>query len=716
MEIKNEVLYRVYFLLFGLAVPLALVLFYRTIQIGIVDGETWRQAGQELYVQLRPVEAEQGNILSDDGSLMATSIPFFDIYMDPTSPSDADFEANVDTLGHCISLIDTSYTAGGFATYLREMRAQGKKYVLIKKKAPFTDKLKIEQFPLFNLGWIKGGFIAERRSERRYPYGWLAQRTIGYIREGAQPVGIEGAFSEILGGQAGQQLMIRVDSKEEVWLPLEDLSQVEPQSGDDVVTTIDINLQDAAENALYRALNWHDAEWGVAVVMEVKTGAVKAIANLGKIENGYAETYNHAVATAIEPGSTFKLASIMALLEDGYVKLTDTVEIDSGATDFFGFRMEDASFYSKKMDTTTVKRVFEISSNVGIAKLVQKYYGSKTKANKNQGAQRFINRLKDFNLHLPTGIEIAGEANPYVKEAYSEEDQWSAISLPWMSTGYELKITPLQLLTFFNTVANDGVHMKPYLVQEIRKYGRHLKTLPSTVIDRQIASPATILQAHELLKAVVDTGTAVKLKTPAYSFAGKTGTAQINYRRTAAGKTFIGGYQGSFAGYFPAENPQYSCIVVIYNPRQNGYYGSDVAGPVFREIADYCMSTNWKNIEPVNGKVAAPLKTRQLPQRDIGNKADLMAVLDFLEMPVFGNPESEMAVVQAKSDSLFLERRTVTFDQRVPNVVGMGLRDALYAMESNGLRVEVSGYGKVVLQSLLPGTKSDGQVIKLTLN
>lgn len=717
MDIKNEVLYRVYFLLFGLIIPISILLLYKTVIIGHVEAERWRDKSKDMYVQYRPVEAERGNILAEDGSLLATSIPYFDIYMDPNSTgmTDDQFMDNLDSLSYCLATyVDNSRTVGGHREFLLEKRKEGARYLLLKKQVSYSEKKFIEQFPLFSLGQMQGGFIAEKRSERKRPFGLLAQRTIGYVREGAKPVGLEGYFDKELGGMAGKQLMIRVDRNQDIWLPLDDLTLIEPKSGDDIVTTLDINLQDITENALLRAMNYHDAEWGTAIVMDVKTGAIKAMANLGRTDEGFWETYNHAVGTSIEPGSTFKLASIMALLEDGYVTLEDSIDIEKGQTTFYEEKMEDSSPFSFKIDTTTVKRAFEISSNVGIAKLINQYYGKREALNQQKGAEKFIQALKDFNLHLNTGIKIHGEANPYIKEAYSEEDQWSGTTLPWMSIGYELKLTPLQLLNFFNAVANGGQMMQPYVVSEIQRFGETQQRFKPTVVKRSIASRKTIDQAQELLEAVVENGTAYKLKTDRYNFAGKTGTAQINYHKFARGGTRIGGYQASFIGYFPAEKPMYSCIVVINKPRQNGFYGSDVAGPVFREIADKCFISKIELHDAYNAISKPPLVSRMLPNNDVGQLEELAFLLDYLQIPHYGDPLSEMAILTAQSDSLWLERRTIP-DRTVPAVVGMGLRDALFLLENRGLRVQVEGFGRVVRQSLRPGTKIQGQIITLIL-
>ncbi len=715
MDVKNEVLYRVYFLLFGIVVPAAIILFYRTIDIAIIQGQDWRDKGNTNYIKAREVEADRGNILAADGTLLATSVPFFDIYFDPLASKRENFDKYVDSLAYCLATyVDKTYTVGAYRDYLIKLRADSvDRHVLIKSQVSYTEKKRMEQFPLFNLGQFKGGFIASKRSERKRPFGLLARRTIGYVREDFMPVGLESYYDDVLGGKPGQQYMICVDTKRDLWVPVEDLTSIEPKSGDDIITTIDVNLQAITENALLRAVQHHDAEWGVAILMESKTGAIRSIANLGRTDEGWFETYNYAIASATEPGSTFKLASMMALIEDGHVNLDDSLDIQQGRADFYNETMIDSNPLSSKMDTTTVKRAFEISSNVGIAKLIQQYYGEKTKENDNKGAAQFIERLKAFNLHLPTGIELDGEANPLIKEAYSAEHQWSGTTLPWMAIGYEVRLTPLQLLTFFNTVANDGQLVKPMLVSEIQRFGKTIQKFPTTVVKDRIASKKTIEQVKELLEAVVESGTAYKLKTDRYHFAGKTGTAQVNYRRSESGNR-IGGYQASFVGYFPAENPMYTCIVVINKPRQAGYYGADVAGPVFREIADRCFDVVVDLQKPINQGLRPMLTENTLPSRDIGRREDLKTVLDYLNMPYFDQSETEMAIINPRADSLMMENRNIG-TERVPNVIGMGLRDALYALENRKLKVQVNGFGKVVSQSLPPNAMAKGRNIRITL-
>jgi cell division protein FtsI (penicillin-binding protein 3) len=722
MDIKNEVLYRIYFLLFAILVPVAGVLLYRTIDLAILQGDYWRSKSENNYVERRSIEAERGNIYANDRSLLATSVPYFDLYFDPFAASDRDYYQHLDTLAFCLAnYVDNSYTVGGMKEYLLSLRdttvnTRRNRHVLLKRSVSFAEKRQIEAFPLFNLGQFRGGLIAEKQSERKRPFGLLARRTIGYARDGLRSVGLEGRYDSLLGGQPGSQMMMRVDPRSDLWLPLEDLAAVEPRSGDDVLTTLDVNLQDIAEDALLGAMQRHQAEWGTAIIMDVETGAIRAMANLGRDEagEGYYEMYNYAIAMATEPGSTFKLASMMALLEDGHVALDDSVNIERGITQFYDTQMEDATSFSRNLDSTTVGRAFEISSNVGLAKLVDRYYNSVEDLGANRGPRQFIARLQDFNLHLPVGIELEGEANPYVKEPFNEEYQWSGVTLPWMATGYEVRLTPLQMLTFYNAVANNGRLMKPYLVQALERNGEPIHVFKPTVVKRQIASRETIEQVRTLLEGVVERGTAYKLRTNRYRFAGKTGTAQIDYRRGSRG-TRVGGYQASFAGYFPADNPMYSCIVVINKPRQGGFYGGEVAGPVFREIADKCFNALIELHEPLNQGPRPVLYASNLPAYDLGETADILTVLDYLDLPYYGEPEGGIAVLAASSDSLFLHQRTLS-ETTVPNVVGMGLRDAVYVLENRGMKVSPRGVGRVVRQSIIPGTRINGQTITLTLN
>ncbi len=707
-DIKNEVLYRVYGVL-ALIVLLAMVLFGKVVKIQIAEGDKWRRQGDKK-VKFEKVIAERGNIYSEDGKLLATSLPFFEIRFDLNSSamSEKDFNENVDSLAYCLAtFVDNIYelTPGGYRQLLIDQRAAGERYMLIKKNVTYTELEKIEKFPLFNLGQYRGGFIVRRESKRDPPFKMLAHRTIGYVREGANKVGLEGFFDEDLGGTAGKKLMQKVGN--DIWIPVNDLTEIEPENGQDLVTTINVELQETAQTALVRALNFHDADHGCAVIMEVKTGAIRAIANVGKTEKGTLwETYNHAVGDAVEPGSTFKLAPMMALLDKGAISLGDSINLEEGRTTFYEEIMEDSSPHG--LEKTTVRRAFELSSNVGIAKMVEGTYGNEG------GAIEFINQLRKYNLHLPTGIQIEGEASPFIKEAYNKEMEWSGITLPWMSIGYEVLITPLQLLTFYNAVANDGQMMRPYLVSEIQDFGVTTRKYKPTVIKKSIAKPETIAQAKSLLEGVVKRGTARKLDTDRYNFAGKTGTAQIDYRKFNRQRTNLK-HRASFVGYFPAEDPVYSCIVMVTNPRQNGIYGADVAGPVFREIADKCYATRIEMHRPINSYAKPKLVNYELPAMEIGKKESVNYLLDYFKLPHQNRAATDWTVIQAERDTVVMLPRDLS-DSVIPNVKGMTLMDAVYVLENLGLNVIASGVGKVHHQSILAGTKARNQTIKIRLN
>jgi cell division protein FtsI (penicillin-binding protein 3) len=703
---KNEVLVRVYIVVFAV-VLVGVAIFAKAVRISMVEGKFWRDKIENQYFQMRKVEAGRGNILASNGGLLATSLPYFELAFDPNSSgmTDADFDLNIDSLAYCLATyVDQSFTPEGMRDYLIEMRKAKKQYIPIKKEANYEEYEQISQFPLFRMGQFKGGFIAIPKFKRKHPYGMLASRTIGYDRKYSTAIGLEGYYEEVLDGEQGEQLMRRLTK--DIWIPVNNFSKIDPTGGLDIKTTLDVDIQDVAEGSLLAALKSHNAEYGVALVMDVKTGGIRAIANLGRTKKGKIwETYNHAVGTSTEPGSTFKLASMMALLEDKKVQLDDSIYLDKGRATFFNQVMVDASKHG--LDSTTVRHAFEISSNVAIAKLVQEHYGDEVEA------AEFIERLKQFNLNHKTGVEINGEADPYIKEAYSTEDNWSGLSLPWMAHGYELKLTPLQLLSFYNTVANDGRQMKPYLVSETQKFGETVERFPPKVVKKQIASKKTIRLAQELLEGVVLNGTAKRYQTDRYTFAGKTGTAQINYKRSN-GKTTVGGYQSSFVGYFPTEDPVYSCIVVIYKPKNGRYYGSDVALPVFRSIADKIFTLKPDLFERFEEETW--VQSAKATKGNIGAQSDFKYLFDEIDVDYEPNKSAEFVVVdQDSTEQLHFLNKDIQVEQ-VPSVVGMGLRDAVYVLENLGLRVEVNGSGKVVNQSIRSGTMLRGQTVALRLN
>ena len=704
LNIKNEVLVRVYAVA-ALILLVAVAIFMQLFRLTVTDAPKWEAKADSLYVKWVDAPSQRGNILADDGSLLATSLPFFDIHFDAKAEGLTDdiFNAqSVDSLAWLLSTyVDQQYTPGAYRDWLVQLRAappetRGIRYVPIAKDLPYNKALMVKSFPIFREGRFKGGFIMEQKNRRERPFKILAQRTIGYTRDGALPVGLEGSFNNILEGKEGKQLMIRVPG--DVYIPVNDLAEIEPEAGDDVITTLDINIQDVAETALLNACKTHNADHGCAIVMEVKTGKIRAIANIGRTPEGWWETYNYAVGERVEPGSMFKLASFMAMMEAGKLNdLDEKIPVYGGKVKIYDEELQDAEPHG--LDSMTIREVFARSSNVGTATLAQQFFKTNPSA--------FVQHIRDFGLDLPTGIEVGGEEAPIVKNPKDPKSEWSGTSLPWMSIGYELLMTPLQLLTFYNAVANDGRMMKPYIVQRTERYGEIVKEFRPTVVQRSIASKSNLTRAKDLLQTVVTKGTARNIESANYTIAGKTGTAQLNYHKFRASKGIR--HQAGFCGFFPAENPVYSCIVVISEPERGGYHGAEVAAPVFRAIADKCFAMKAELHVPVNAKPKEKLATARLPTYDAGATEDIRSSLKWLDIDYFReNDLPEWAVITAeRGDSLLVQHRTVP-DKTIPSVIGMGLKDAIYLLENRGCRVKVQGVGKVRRQSLAPGTKAGG--------
>jgi cell division protein FtsI (penicillin-binding protein 3) len=706
INFKNEVLIRVYVVTAAVSV-IALVIFLKAVTLVTREGDRWRKEADKRSIQNREMPGERGNILAEDGALLATSIPYFDVRMDFKAEGLGrdEFVKNMDSLAYYLSsyLTPQLNNYNEWRTYLWDHFNAKSRYELIAKDLTADQLNAVKTFPIFR-GGRPNGFVVVPKNRREHPFKMLALRTLGYTKDDLK-IGLEGRFDKDLSGGKTTVPMFKMPN--DVWVPIQDLTDIEPKNGDDIVTTLDINTQDITQAALIRTCELHQAEHACAIVMEVKTGKIKAISNVSKTKDGWWEDYNYAVGTAIEPGSTFKLASMLALLEEKAVRLSDTVDIEGGRKQYYEEVLEDHERTSKRL--ITVKEAFAASSNVGISKLVYNYFNDK------RGA--YIQHLKDFNLNIPTGVELDGEAPPYIKNPDNSGDQWSGTTLPWMSVGYELSITPLQLLTFYNAVANNGTMMKPYFVSEVKRYGTTIQTFKPTVVKKKIASDESLSQARELLESVIELpmGTAHHWRTPQYRFAGKTGTAQLNYSKDKS-TAHKGGYQGAFAGYFPAENPIYSCIVIVSKPK-TGFYGGIVAAPVFREIADKMMASNVALSEPMNDK-GKPVPSPALLPDDVGYKPDMLKMLQNvgLRYEIYGNKEDEWIFLRAKSDTLNVVPRQTGTKKVVPSVVGMGLKDALYMLENRGLRVSFSGYGKVVSQSITPGGLTGGQTISIRLD
>jgi cell division protein FtsI (penicillin-binding protein 3) len=700
LDDKNDILIRMR-LVYFLMVLGALLIIGKVLYIQFVEGDHWRDLAQKITMRYISIDAARGDICADDGRLLATSVPIYEIRMDMSTKvaSDELFYSKVDSLALCLSRLFGDRTPGQYRAALAGARKNQNRYYLVKRNVSHNELMKLRQFPLYRLGSFRGGIIEVPQTRREMPYRTMAARTIGYERAGVY-VGLEGAYRESLEGTEGQQLVQRISGGS--WMPVNDRHEIDPQNGKDLITTINIPIQDITEKALLRQMKRYNAAHGTAIVMEVKTGKIKAISNLMLNEQygTYEEAYNFAIGYSAEPGSTFKLPALMVALEDGKVKPDDVVETGNGEVQFYGRTMRDAD--DKAHGQISVKEAFSLSSNVGISTIIHDAY--------KDNPQAFVDGLKRMRLHEQLGLEITGEGTPVIRDANSEG--WSKVSLPWMAIGYEVALTPLQLLGFYNAIANDGRMMKPMLVTDIRQAGRTIKQFSPTVLHRSIASAKTLAIAREMLIDVVENGTASNIKTDAYRIAGKTGTAQVaqTHRgyRTESGIS----YQASFAGYFPADNPVYSCIVVINDPKGWVYYGSIVAAPVFREIADKTFAARMflpavREYEPV---VAA------LPHFKNAHRDDMMQIYTALNAKVNEEPPSVFAASRPVNDTVYFNEKEF-IENLVPEVIGMSLSDAIYVMENVGLRVRFTGKGTVRRQSIRPGKRiREGSIILLELS
>ncbi len=700
MSLKRDILVRTSLVYFGVLL-MGLLILGKALHLQIFEKETWAQE-ENSTIRHKVIEPNRGNIFSSDGRLMAVSVPFYEIRMDFRSESFTRdiFDRGVDELSRSLSNLfgDRNWT-----TYKRELvRAQeaGDRYFLVKRNVTYTQLQQVKQFPIYRLGKYEGGAIYVQQNRRVRPYGRLAARTVGYTMSDdlESVVGLEGAYDEELKGVEGYRLMRKI--RGDIWMPINDNNEIEPEDGYDIVSTIDVDLQDVAESALHAQLLKHGADHGTVVVMEVKTGKVRAIANLSQDERGdYSETYNYAIGESTEPGSTFKLASMIALLEDGHVKPEDLVDVGNGITYYYGQKMEDSGH--EGLGITTVKHAFEASSNVGISRIVDENYKKKP--------EQFINRLYEMGLNQKLGLEIRGEGKPEIK--YTDSDLWSGVSLPWMAIGYEVRMTPLQILAFYNAVANSGKMVKPVFVEEMLSHGKIVKRFSTQVLNNHICSRETLDQVREMLEGVVTNGTAKNLANSHYKIAGKTGTAQLALDSEGYTEAL---YMASFVGYFPADDPKYSCIVVVNAKSRQIYYGNLVAGPIFREITDRIYAREFAMHE--NQAVLA-VEGVQAPYSKSGSGEALESAFEYLQLPYTENGDDATWVsTRSTPEGVVLSARSIT-GELVPNVVDMGLKDALYLLESNGLKVLVDGRGTVRQQSVPPGSLiRKGTVVTLNMS
>jgi cell division protein FtsI (penicillin-binding protein 3) len=634
---------------------IAAAVVVKLMSIQMVHGEKYKHLAEQRTERMFTIAPNRGNLYSDDGSLLATSVSRYTIRFDAMTVKDSDFEALVKPLSDALAgLLHNS--SSHYEQILRKARTNKNRYALVARNIDYSSYMQLKQFPLFNLGPYKGGFIGEQKTVREHPLGKIAERSVGYERFDengyATRVGLEGAFGQYLRGVEGKRLKQKIAKGQ--WKPIGLDNIIEPKDGYDVVSTININIQDIAHHALLGQLEKYKADHGCVIVMETKSGEIKAISNLGRTQDGmYYERLNYAIGESHEPGSTFKLMSLVAALEDKVVDTSMVIDTEKGRWRIYDRVVRDSK--DGGYGEVSVARAFEVSSNTAFAKMIHNGYKAKP--------AKYVNRLMRMGLHKTLDLPIKGEGKPVIR--FPGDKGWSGISLAWMSHGYEVSLTPLQTLAFYNAIANDGELVKPRLIKEVREWDETIQKFGKEILHPAICSEETVRQVQHLLTNVVEKpyGTGHRLYSPDFSMAGKTGTAQKNYVARDPQKL---AYISTFAGYFPADDPKYSCIVVIHEPDKSvGYYGADVSGPVFKSIAQKIYANNplidkVKDLEPHNLELEEAF-------------------------------EQYYAAAQKKYD-------------KVPNVKGMSGMDAISILENLGLQVEVRGNGKVRKQSIPRGT------------
>lgn len=691
-------------ILLGLVGLVCIAIVGKAFYLKVVKGEYYRHILETSYSRSEVrVPAVRGDILARDGRKLACSVPNYRIAMDPCAEGlpDSVFNRDISKLSVQLSNLFRDKSPEEYRERITKARLSGKRYITLgNRRISHPERNRVKQFAIFSRGRNKGGLFLEQGDERKMPFGILAARTIGKLyddKEMGGMVGLENAYNKVLRGKDGISNRMRMAG---TW---ENVEKVAPQNGRSLVTTIDIDIQDVAESSLMNQLRALDADHGVAMLMEVRTGAVRAIVNLHRTSSGsYVEDFNYAIGELVEPGSTFKLASLIACLDDGKVTLEDTVNTFAGEFAFYDRVMRDSK--EGGHGVISVKKAFEVSSNIGISRIVMKGYGD--------DPQRFIDHMHDLGLCDSLALDIKGEKPTDMKKP--GEGGWSGISLPWMSMGYEIRLTPMQLLTFYNAVANNGTMMRPMFVEcEVDETGAKVNEHRPKVMRNSIATTKTIRAVQEALKGVVESGTASNIKSTPYKIAGKTGTAQIAKGSSGYGQDGERKYLASFAGYFPADNPLYSCVVMVFSPAGQ-IYGNKAAGTVVKDIADRVYAAEFR--KGVGKVEAEPPSSGKMPMSKGGYAKDLIKSLSEVKVPYSVNASTDWVSASAKKDGVSVSARHFAQD-RMPSVLGMGAADAVSLLESLGLRVSIEGAGRVTTQSVaVDAPIRSGNSVHLTLS
>ena len=703
MNVKKDIRFRVY-IAFTCICLLGLAILIKAATIQAKEGEELRDLAYNMHMRTDTMYAERGNIYTEDGHLLCSSIPQFDIHLDMTVIKPDTFRKYIDTLSQAISTILPVKSAGTYKAELNTAYKDSSRYFFLAKNVPYDRYLALRGLPVFNKGKRKGGFIAETKIKRVNPYGMLAFRTIGLWRQNARAVGLEATYDSLLQGENGHRVVQKMTGGVEV--PIEG-SETDPQNGYDIVSTLDLGIQNVAEHALMSVLQQYECLNGTVIVMEVQTGKIRALVNLGRDnETGqYFENQNYAMTPA-EPGSTFKLMTLLSLLNDGYINVEDMVNCHGGSYQFGNRVMKDSHFGA---GTMPIWEAYAHSSNVGMAYLAYTHYY--------KDPQKYIKHLEDFGIDKRTAIDLSGELKPQMIKPGSQH--WNSTTLPWMATGYGILITPLRTCMMYNAIANNGKLMKPYLISSIQEYGKDVKKFAPVVLNEHIGDSSTIAQLQKCTREVVLSGTGHHIQSPHYGIAGKTGTAQVADRIGGRWYGYKDGvYQGSFVGYFPTDKPRYTMMVMIRTkPHSGAYYGGTIAAPVFRMISDKIFATGMGSWGGPLDSIARKSKLQLFARQATGESYKLL--LQSLGLKVKSDSTRLNGIAQLSVDTnknIYLKEKPVV-KGFVPDVTGMGLRDAVYLLEKAGLHVQIQGSGTVQVQSIAPGTAAvKGQSILLQLS
>lgn len=708
MNKRNELLARVYIVMMFF-VFLSFWIIAKVFYVNIIEGEKWRS---KIFsnVKWKVVEGDRGNIYSADGNILAASSPLFDVRMDLLSPTDKSFNANIDSLSYCISkYLRSDKSVWQWRQELKQCRKDGKNkkkrgmsFYLLKRNIKYEELVKVKDFPLFRLGQVKGGLIIEKKTIRVKPFKEMASRTIGIDRLNSSRIGIEGSYNEYLKGETTKTLMKKVGGS--YWLPMSEIEDIDLAKGADIITNIDIRIQDILHEEISKQLLVSKSLAGVGIIMEVSTGKIVAMSNLSfEKDSTLKEMKNYAISEKYAPGSVIKGATALALLDDKLMKPDDLVDIEHGKRVIRGHLVRDDEDFGKGQPVTFRNAIVH-SSNVAMAKLTDHFYNGSWSDRK-----RFVNKLRSFGFDKPTGIDLNGETNPAIKDPDSDRNDFYGTTVPWMSHGYEIEFTPLQILNFYNAIANGGKLMKPYLVDKIVKHDETIEVKPE-VLKMKIAGDDALRNVRNFLEGVVEEGTAMKLNDLGVRMAGKTGTAQVETIGTEEEMK----YNSTFVGYFPSDKPKYSLIVVFYRNSKDFYYASQVAVPVVRNIVEKILSLQAIDIARKTVVTENNIVANDLPGFGSGYSNDFKIIFKQSRVPFKSEGNSRWSEVGESKRNMLV--KAVKYSKNsVPDVKGMGARDAVYLLENLGLKVELDGYGKVVAQTIVQKPMSDSKIVRLTL-